>query len=109
MSWHKPYNISGTIHVEDRLDELFGVFQEVIPGHLELIGTYIGEFIISGGSKDTHMMSHGDEVREFYVRVAEEGPRLISFANRLEDCLNLADFPYTLVVHDKIVNAGNDT
>jgi hypothetical protein len=133
MGWWKPYNVSGTIHVESRKDELCGVVREVLrANYVYLIRRLTGEMAnvtiisrrrtravtvptepegemanvttIQANSGLGFFISSGFELHEFYVHVKGTHSEWERFANQFEEALAFANFPYSIMVHDQIIN-----
>ena len=108
MHW-KPHNITGTIHCGNREKELCNVIGQLLDTNSTLvIGHYTGAMSVVGDNDSVLFMSCGFEVHDFWVLVQGEGPAWIEFANRLEVALNCANFPFTIRVHDYVVNGPQD-
>ncbi|MCA9068105.1 MAG: hypothetical protein KDA84_04245 [Planctomycetaceae bacterium] len=107
MSWHKPYNISGTIHVEDRLEVLMEVVGQVLRIPTEsvgLIGHFTGATTIIGQGDVGMLISTGFDLQNFYALVLGDRKNWINFARQLGELLTMADFPYSVTVHQVIIN-----
>lgn len=102
MGWHKPHNISGTIHCGDRIGDMCSLYRHLIGSNdVGAIGHYTGAVSIYGASPVVTFITTGFDVHEAYFYVQGERRQWPSFAERLEEELDFNNVPYSLVVHEK--------
>jgi hypothetical protein len=105
MAAWKPYNVSGTIHVGDDINDLFCTALEVLQTEeIAVIGHYTGATTVGGRSQRAWFQSTGFDLHEFHALVAGERDQWLAFAADLEACLDRQGLPYNVTVHEKIVN-----
>jgi len=106
MGWYKPYNISGTADIGDRLDTLVAIVRSVLRSEgVGLIGHFTGATTVCGHSDRALFISTGFKSRDFFAHVSGHHLDWLAFAHELEMLLQLADIPFSLVVHDHTINA----
>gem|GEM_PF-4284648 len=67
MSWHKPHNISGTIHCGDRLDDMCNIYRRVLESDdVFLIGHFTGAVSVCGHSQTITLITTGLDVHDAY-------------------------------------------
>ena len=106
MSWHKPHNISGTIHCDDRLDDICDVYRELIESvDVGLIGHFTGAISVIGQSPTVSFMTCGFDMHDAYYLVDGERSDWIEFTAKLEAAFDLNGISYSLRVHDPIAKS----
>ena len=105
MGWHRPYNISGTIHCDDRLEELCDLVSQVLgTPDVGFISHFNGAITICGQGSSALFISSGFGLHLFYAHVAGNRPRWAAFAITLEEALTFNNFAYSIRVHDNTIN-----
>src|SRR4051812_26964162 len=105
MSWHKPYNISGTIHCENRLGELCELLGALLQTtNVGIIGHFTGATTVAASSPIALVLTSGFDLHDVYVLVPGDPENWTRFGNRLEQELLRLGFPFSLVVHPITVN-----
>jgi hypothetical protein len=103
-AWHRRYNVSGTVHCGDRVEDwcrvLRGVLQTEEVGR---IGHFTGAVSVLASSLVADVVSCGFDLHEFWALASGERADWLRFAATLESALTAAALPYSLVVHDSVL------
>ena len=100
MSWHKPYNISGTIQCGDRLDDICDIYREITKSDdVGLIGHFTGAISVYGQSPTVTFMTGGFDVHDAYFFVQGDRSNWLAFASKLGAALNRNAISHSLRVH----------
>ncbi len=105
MGWWKPYNVSGTILIGNRLTTMCTLLRELLKtDQVERVEHFTGATTIACQSEIAEFISTGFERHEFYAHVFGIEVCWKRFAEDLEGGFLFANFPYSIVVHDQIIN-----
>jgi hypothetical protein len=103
-AWHRRYNVSGTVHLGDCVEDWCGVLRRVLQtDEVGAIGHFTGAVSVLASSPVADVVSCGFEVHEVWALVPGERPDWLRFAEGLESALAAAKLSYSLVVHDGVL------
>jgi hypothetical protein len=114
MSWHKPYNISGTVHCGGRYDgwarvsigrveDWCGVLRAVLrTDNVGIVSHFTGAISVFGSSLVASVVSSGFEVHDFWALVPGGRAEWECFASELESGLSCVSIPFALLVHETV-------
>jgi hypothetical protein len=111
MPWHKPYNISGTVHCGGRyngwarvsmgrVEDWCGVLRAVLQTeNVGIVSHFTGAISVFGSSPVASVVSSGFEVHDFWALVPGGRGEWECFGSELECALSSAGLPFALLVH----------
>jgi hypothetical protein len=103
-AWHRRYNVSGTIHCGDRVEDWCKVLRGVLQTEeVGTIGHYTGAVSALASSPVADVVSCGFEVHEFWALAPGERAAWLRFTVALESALTAAGLPYSLAVHEGVL------
>jgi hypothetical protein len=103
-AWHRRYNVSGTVHLGERVEDWCRVLRGVLrTEEVGTLGHFTGAVSVLAFSPVADVVSCGFEVHEFLALAHGEGKQWLRFAAALESALTTAALPYALVVHDRLL------
>ncbi len=103
--WYKAFNITGTVQCGERLDEWCALLNEVLKtDNVGIIGHFTGANTVCAGSNFGYLISTGFDIHDFLGYVPGEHGAWLQFGQTLEAALRDHGFPYSLVVHECIMN-----
>ncbi len=112
MSWHKPYNVSGTIHCGGRyegwtrvsmgrVEDWCGVLRAILrTDNVGTVSHFTGAVSVFGSSPVASVVSCGFEVHDFWALVPGGRAEWERFGRSLECALTSAGLPFALLVHE---------
>jgi hypothetical protein len=102
-SWHRRYNISGSVHCDGRLDDWCRVLRGLLrSGDVGVMSYFTGEKGVFAFSSIADVVSSGSDVHEMHALVRGEPASWSRFADALGSALSKESLPYSLVVHEGI-------
>lgn len=105
MAWHKPYNVSGSVEVGDRLNALLTIVGILLgTDRIGITSHFTGATTVCGQSDRALFISTGFEWREFFAQVSGNRQNRVKFARELENALQQAMFRYSIVVHESQIH-----
>lgn len=105
MTWHKPHNISGTIHCGDRLDDVCDIYREILGSdEIDLIGHFTGAVSVYGQAPHVTFITTGFDIHDAFFFVQGDRSAWLAFAAKLELAFDHTAIPYSLRVHNVTAN-----
>ena len=102
--WHRRYNVPGTVHCGDRVDDWCQVLRGVLQTEeVGTIGHYTGAVSVFAFSPVADVASCGFEFHEFWALARGDQAGRLRFAAALESALTAAELPHSLVAHDGVL------
>jgi hypothetical protein len=102
--WHRRYNVSGTVHCGDRVEDWCRVLRAVLrTDQVGAIGHSTGAVSVFASSPVADVVSCGFEVHELWALVPGDRADGLRFAAALESALSAVELPYSVVVHEGVL------
>ncbi len=102
-AWHRSHNISGTVHILDRLEVWLQVARSVLETeNVGPIGHTTGAISVVASSPIADLVSSGFEVHDYWVLVPGELAPRQAFVDHLEAALLGHNLSYSLTVHETV-------
>jgi hypothetical protein len=103
-AWHRRYNVSGTIHCGQSVEDWCRVLRIALrTNDVVTIGHYTGALSVFASSTIADIASCGFAVHDFWALAHGERTNWLAFAVSLESALATLEMPYSLVVHEMIL------
>ncbi|QEL20881.1 hypothetical protein [Limnoglobus roseus] len=103
-AWHRRYNVSGTVHVGESVENWCRLLRQVLQtDDVAIIGHYSGAVSVFAFSPVADVVSCGHKDHDFWALVPGERSDWQQFAVTLAASLNAAGLPRSLVVHDGVL------
>jgi hypothetical protein len=101
--WYKAFNITGTVHCGQRLEEWCDLLRSLIQTEVCVMGHMTGAITIGAESPIANFLSTGHDVHQFLFFVLGEHDAWVRFGQKLEESLTHHAFPFSLTVYEKLM------
>ncbi len=104
-TWHRRYNVSGTVHCGNRLDRWCAILRDVLAvDDVSFISHMTGDDSIIVLSTVADVASSGNDVHFIHAYVHGEHPTWIRFVAAMKAALYKNNMECSLTAHDSVEN-----
>jgi hypothetical protein len=102
-TWHRQYNVSGTVHCDHRLDDWCAVLCCLLhTDDVGVIGHYTGAVSVFAFSPVADIVSCGFDIHDFWALVHGDPAGWRQFSDSLSSALTAAKLRYSQTVHEAV-------